>query len=80
MARSSSRPRRPGLGIAYARAGRREDAARIASLVPRPASKAAIYAALGDKDRTFEMLDLMVPMVPTRIGRDILASPNSPCF
>jgi tetratricopeptide (TPR) repeat protein len=64
------------LGVAYARAGRREEAERIAALVPRYASKAQIFAALGDKDRTFEMLNLMVPMGPTRIGRDFLISPN----
>jgi hypothetical protein len=42
--------------------------------VPRPASKARIFAALGDKDRTFEALKQMVPMGPTRIGRDVLIS------
>ena len=64
------------LGIAYAKAGRAKDAERIAALVPRPMSKAAIFAALGDKDRTFEILDRMVPMGPTRIGRDVIISPN----
>jgi tetratricopeptide (TPR) repeat protein len=64
------------LGIAYAKAGRVKDAERIAALVPRPNSKVAIFAALGDKDRTFEILDRMVPMGPTRIGRDIIISPN----
>jgi Flp pilus assembly protein TadD len=64
------------LGVAYARAGRRDDAERIAALVPRPASKARIFAALGDKDRTFAALDQMVPMGPTRIGRDVLISPD----
>jgi tetratricopeptide (TPR) repeat protein len=69
-------PGAQSLGIAYARAGRRKDAERIAALVPRYASKAQIFAALGDKDRTFEVLDQMVPMGPTRIGRDVLLSPN----
>jgi tetratricopeptide (TPR) repeat protein len=64
------------LGVAYARAGRREDAERIAALLPRPASKAQIFAALGDKDRTFDALYRMAPMGPTRIGRDFLISPN----
>lgn len=64
------------LGIAYAHAGRREDAERMAALAPRFASKAQIYAALGDKDRTFDALDHMVPFGPTRIGRDFLISPN----
>jgi hypothetical protein len=64
------------LGVAYARAGRRLDAERMAALAPRLASKAQIFAAFGDKDRTFEVLDQMVPMGPTRIGRDIFNSPN----
>jgi tetratricopeptide (TPR) repeat protein len=64
------------LSVAYARAGRREDAERMAALAPRFASKAQIYAALGDKDRTLEVLDHMVPMGPTRLGRDFLNSPN----
>ena len=62
------------LGDAYARAGRREDAERMAALAPRLSSKAQIYAALRDKDRTFEVLDQMAPMGPTRLGRDFLSS------
>jgi tetratricopeptide (TPR) repeat protein len=69
-------PGAQSLGIAYARAGRRKDAERIAALVPRYASKAQIFAALGDKERTLEVLDLMIPMGPTRMGRDFLISPN----
>ena len=61
------------LGIAYARAGRRQDAERIATLVPRLSSKAVIFAALGDKDRAFEILDRMLPMGPTRMGRDLIS-------
>jgi tetratricopeptide (TPR) repeat protein len=64
------------LGMAYAKAGRHEDAERIAAMVPRQASKAQIFAALGDKDRTFEMLDRMVEMGPTRLGRDFLINPH----
>ena len=64
------------LGIAYAEAGRREDAERVAAMLPRLASKAQIFAALGDRDRTFELLDRMVPMGPARLGRDFLISPN----
>ena len=64
------------LAIAYMRAGRREDAERIAAIVPRPASKVAIFAALENRDRTFELLDQMVPMGPVRIGRDFLTSPS----
>jgi TolB-like protein/Flp pilus assembly protein TadD len=64
------------LGVAYAKAGRRDDAERVAAIVPRPLSKAAIFAALGDKERTFEALDRAVPLGPIRIGRDVLMSPR----
>ena len=69
-------PGAQALGIAYAKAGRVEDAERIARMLPRLASRTQIFAALKDKDRTFEMLDQMTPMGPTRIGRDFLISPN----
>jgi Flp pilus assembly protein TadD len=61
------------LGVAYARAGRRGDAERVAAVMPRPASRGLIFAALGDKDRTLDVLHQMVPMGPTRIGRDLIA-------
>jgi Flp pilus assembly protein TadD len=64
------------LGIAYAKAGRREDAERVATMLPRLASKAQIFGALGDKERTLEVLDEMTPMGPARIGRDLLLSQN----
>jgi hypothetical protein len=64
------------LGVAYAKAGRREDAERVAAIVPRPLAKAMIFAALGDKDRAFAALDQMVPLGPVRIGRDVLISPG----
>ena len=48
----------------------------MAALAPRLASKAQIYAALGDTDRTFEVLDQMAPMGPIRMGRDFLDSSN----
>ena len=78
-ARWSGRLTDPGaaaLGVAYARCGRREDAERVAAIVPRPLAKAAIFAALGDKDRTFEELNRAVPLGPIRIGRDVLISPR----
>ena len=59
------------LGAAYAAAGRREDAERIAALAPRPITKAGIFAALGDKDRTLELLDQLAPAGPVRIGRTL---------
>jgi tetratricopeptide (TPR) repeat protein len=69
-------PGAQALGIAYAKAGHRENAERIAAMVPRLASKAQIYAALRNKDRTFELLNQMAPMGPARIGRDFLLSQN----
>jgi tetratricopeptide (TPR) repeat protein len=57
------------LGVAYAQAGRIEDAERVATMAPQPARKVFIFAALRDKDRTFEFLDQMIPMGPTRVGR-----------
>ena len=65
-------PGASGLGVAYAKAGRREDAERVAAIVQRPLEKAAIFAALGDKDRTFEALDRGVPLGPIRIGRVLI--------
>ena len=64
------------LAVAYAKAGRIQDAERIATMVPRLGSKAEIFAVLGDKDRTFEVLDRMVPMGPIRLGRDFLIAPH----
>lgn len=64
------------LGIAYAKAGRREDAERLATMLPRLASKAQIFSALRDKERTLRVLDQMAPMGAARIGRDLLLSQN----
>lgn len=69
-------PGAQALGVAYARAGRREEAIRIAQGLPRLASKAQIFAALGDKDRTLALLDQMTAMGPARMGRDFLLSEN----
>ena len=52
------------------RAGRREEAEKLAATVARrPFQQALIYAGLGDKDRTFEALDSMIVLGPIRIGR-----------
>jgi hypothetical protein len=69
-------PGAQALGIAYANSGRPKDAERIAVMLPRLASRTQIFAALKDKDRTFETLYQMAPMGPARIGRDFLISPN----
>ncbi|MGH9661676.1 MAG: tetratricopeptide repeat protein, partial [Bryobacteraceae bacterium] len=58
------------LGHAYARAGRREEAEKLAAAAPsRPFNQALTYAGLGDKDRTLEALDRMTTLGPFRIGR-----------
>jgi serine/threonine-protein kinase len=68
---------RAWLGYAYARAGRREEAEKMAADVSLdPIQQATIFAGLGDKDRAFEALDRAVPLGPVRMGRDILNKPE----
>jgi len=58
------------LGYAYGRAGRREDAEKLAaSVAPNAYSQALIYAGLGDRDRTLEALDRVSKLGAVRIGR-----------
>jgi TolB-like protein/Flp pilus assembly protein TadD len=66
------------LGNAYARAGRREDAEKLAAeAAPNPYFQAIIYVGLGDKDRTFEALNRMADLLgAVRIGRAL----NTPEF
>jgi hypothetical protein len=65
------------LGYAYGRAGRREEAEKLATTVaPNAFSQAIIFAGLGDKDRTLEALDRMTGLGAVRIGRAL----NSPEF
>lgn len=65
------------LGYAYGRAGRREEAEKLAAAVaPNAFSQAIILAGLGDKDRTLEALDRVVPLGAVRIGPAL----NSPEF
>lgn len=74
-------PAAPGsgaLGYAYAVAGRRDDALRIASLQPRPIAQAQIFVALGDKDRAFEALERAKEMGPVRIGRALTGQELAP--
>jgi TolB-like protein len=59
------------LGYAYALARRRDEAEKMAALSARPIEQAAIFVALGDKDRAFEALDRAIPLGPVRIGRDL---------
>jgi serine/threonine-protein kinase len=65
------------LGYAYGRAGRREEAEKLAAAVaPNAFSQALIFAGLGDKDRTLEALDRVAELGAARIGRAL----NSPEF
>jgi hypothetical protein len=57
------------LGNAYALANRREDAEKLAAIVPRPLEQAMIFAGMGDKGRTLAALDRATPLGPVRIGR-----------
>lgn len=58
------------LGYAYARAGRREEAEKVAAdISPNPFNQALVFAGLGDKDRTLEALERMAVLGPARIGR-----------
>jgi tetratricopeptide (TPR) repeat protein len=59
------------LGYAYARAGRRDDAERLAASTPlqNPFNRAVTFAGLGDTDRTLEALHLAAAGGPFRIGR-----------
>jgi serine/threonine-protein kinase len=59
------------LGYAYARAGRRADAEKLAAeLSSDPFGQALTSAGLGDKDRTFQALNTMAGQVgPFRTGR-----------
>ena len=65
------------LGYAYGRAGRREEAEKLAAAVaPNAFAQALTFAGLGDKDRTLEALDRVTGLGAARIGRAL----NSPEF
>jgi predicted Zn-dependent protease len=64
------------LGCAYARTGRREEAAKVAADSSfNPFNQARIFACLGDKDRTLEALGRAVAAGPFRMGR-VLTNPE----
>jgi hypothetical protein len=57
------------LAHAYVRAGRRDDAEKLAAVHHGfPHREALIYAALGDKDRTFEALERVLASEPRRLA------------
>ena len=57
----------PILPYVYVRAGRREEAEKLAAELSS-LQQAAIFAGLGDKDRTIEALDRSAVLGPFRIG------------
>ena len=60
------------LGCAYAAVGRRAEAERLArESASNPFDAAAIFACLGDKDRSFEILARTVEAGAFRVGRAI---------
>ncbi len=56
------------LGYAHARAGRREEAEKLAAASQNPQEQVLIFAGLGDKDRVFEALDRLATRGPARVG------------
>lgn len=67
LATSSNSLDQAFLGYAYARAGRREEAEKLAAAAT-PLHQALILAGLGDKSRTLEALERMAPLGPYRLG------------
>jgi TolB-like protein/Flp pilus assembly protein TadD len=59
------------LGYAYGRAGRRDEAEKIAAETSEPYSQALIFAGIGDKERTLQALERMAALGPVRLGRDL---------
>jgi TolB-like protein len=65
------------LGYAYGRAGRREEAEKLAAAAaPNASTQALTFAGLGDKDRTLEALGRLASLGAVRVGRAL----NSPEF
>jgi predicted Zn-dependent protease len=58
------------LGYAYGRAGRRDEAEKLAA-DQRPYPQALTFAGLGDKQRTLDALERMAVLGPVRLGRDL---------
>jgi len=59
------------LGYAYARAGRREEAERMAAVSNFPNEQALIFVGLGNKERALEALGRMALLGPQSIGVDL---------
>lgn len=59
------------LGYAYGRAGRRDEADKLAAEDLIPYDRALIFAGMGDKERTLQALAGMAVLGPVRLGRDL---------
>src|SRR5262245_55346875 len=59
------------LGYAYGRAGRHDEAEKLAAADQPPFQQALTFAGLGDKERTLEALERMARLGPVRLGRDL---------
>ncbi len=60
------------LGYAYGRAGRRDDAEKIASQATEAYDRALAFAGMGDKDRTLQELERMADSLgAARVGRNL---------
>lgn len=59
------------LGYALGRAGRREEAEKLALTFRAPLPQILTYCGLGDKERALEALDKMTVRGPVRIGRTL---------
>ena len=59
------------LGYAYGRAGRRDEAEKIAAETSEPYNQALTFAGIGDKERTLQALERMAVLGPVRLGRDL---------
>jgi len=60
------------LGYAYGRAGRRDEAKKLAAADQPPYQQALTFAGLGDKERTLDALERMAILGPVRLGRDLM--------
>jgi adenylate cyclase len=59
------------LGYAYGRAGRKNEAEKIAARTSEPYNQAMTFAGMGDKERTIGALERMASLGPVRFGRDL---------
>jgi superkiller protein 3 len=59
------------LGYAYGRAGRRDEAEKLAARTSEPYNQAMTFAGMGDKQRTLDALERMASLGPVRLGRDL---------